>query len=77
MKVENRPIAEVRPYPGNPRKNKAAIDKVAASIREFGWRQPIVVDTEMTIVVGHTRYEAAKVLGLTEVPVHVAEVLPA
>ncbi|MBI5135791.1 MAG: ParB N-terminal domain-containing protein [Nitrospirae bacterium] len=73
MKVENRPIAEVRPYPGNPRKNKAAVDKVAASIREFGWRQPIVVDSEMTIVVGHTRYEAAKVLGLDEVPVHVAE----
>ncbi|MDH5528347.1 MAG: DNA modification methylase [Nitrospirota bacterium] len=73
MKVENRPIAEVRPYAGNPRKNKAAVDKVAASIREFGWRQPIVVDSEMTIVVGHTRYEAAKVLGLAEVPVHIAE----
>jgi ParB-like chromosome segregation protein Spo0J len=44
MKVELWKIGDVKPYPGNPRQNKAAVDAVAASIREFGWRQPIVVD---------------------------------
>jgi len=48
------------------------VDAVAASIREFGFRQPIVVDEQEVIVVGHTRYKAALKLGLEEVPVHVA-----
>jgi DNA modification methylase len=63
---------DVRPYDRNPRLNDEAVDAVAASIREFGFRQPIVVDAEGVIVVGHTRWRAAKKLGLAQVPVHVA-----
>jgi DNA modification methylase len=65
--------SKVVPYARNPRNNQAAVAKVAASIREFGFRQPIVVDSEMTIIVGHTRYLAALELGLEKIPVHVAE----
>jgi ParB-like chromosome segregation protein Spo0J len=72
MNVELRNIATIRPYPGNPRHNDAAVDAVAASIRAFGFRQPIVVDEQGVIIVGHTRYKAALKLGLKEVPVHVA-----
>jgi DNA modification methylase len=72
MYVEMRPITSIRPYENNPRLNDAAVDAVAASIREFGFRQPIVVDEDGVIVVGHTRYKAALKLGMTEVPVHVA-----
>lgn len=72
MKIELMPLAQVLPYARNPRINAHAIDKVAASIKEFGFRQPIVVDAENVIVVGHVRYEAAKRLGLKKVPVHIA-----
>src|SRR5258708_17215919 len=72
MLVEMRPIASIRPYENNPRLNDAAVDAVAASIRAFGFRQPIVVDEDGVIVVGHTRYKAALTLGLATVPVHVA-----
>jgi DNA modification methylase len=72
MHVELQPITNIRPYENNPRLNDAAVDAVAASIREFGFRQPIVVDEFGLIIVGHTRYKAALKLGLTEVPVHVA-----
>lgn len=72
MNVEMMAIDRVIPYARNPRKNAAAVPKVAAAIREFGWRQPIVVDESMVIIVGHTRLEAARVLGQTEVPVHIA-----
>lgn len=72
LKVKWVPIGEVRPYPGNPRRNDQAVDAVAASIREFGWRQPIVVDADGTIVCGHTRYKAARRLGEESVPVTVA-----
>ncbi len=72
MKIEFRRLSEIKPYPGNPRVNDDAIAAVAASIREFGFRQPIVVDTEGVIVVGHTRWKAAQLLGLAKVPVHVA-----
>ena len=57
----------------NPRRNQSAIAKVVASIKKFGWRQPIVVDSDYVVVVGHTRLEAAKILGLDKVPVHVAK----
>lgn len=72
MKIELRRLADIRPYENNPRANDAAIAAVAASIREFGFRQPIVVDTDGVIVVGHTRWKAAQKLGLEQVPVHVA-----
>ena len=72
MLVEIRPIASIQPYANNPRLNETAIDAVAKSLKEFGWRQPIVVDEAGVIVVGHTRYKAALKLGMTEVPVHVA-----
>jgi DNA modification methylase len=72
MQVEMRPLASIKPYENNPRLNDAAVDAVAASILEFGFRQPIVVDEDGIIIVGHTRYKAALKLGLTEVPVHVA-----
>lgn len=72
MEVENWPIDRVKPYPGNPRINKAAIEPVAKSIKEFGWRQPIVVDLNGVVIVGHTRLKAAKKLKLKTVPVVVA-----
>ncbi|MHB9070127.1 MAG: ParB N-terminal domain-containing protein [Sedimentisphaerales bacterium] len=73
MKIELRDIGEIYPYEKNPRINDAAVDSVAGSIKEFGFRQPIVVDSEGVIIVGHTRYRAALKLGLEKVPVHVAE----
>src|SRR6516164_8375582 len=72
MNIEMRSITSIRPYGNNPRLNDAAVDAVAQSIKEFGFRQPIVVDEQGVIIVGHTRYKAALKLGLTEVPVHVA-----
>ena len=72
MKVEHRKLSQIKPYPGNPRQNDAAVDAVAESIRRFGFRQPIVVDADGVIVCGHTRYKAALKLGLETVPVHVA-----
>jgi ParB-like chromosome segregation protein Spo0J len=77
MRVEMRAITEVTPYARNPRRNAGAVAKVAASIREFGFRQPIVVDERGTVIVGHTRLLAARQLGFAEVPVHVAEGLSA
>jgi DNA modification methylase len=72
MKVENWPITKPIPYSRNPRRNEGAIAKVAGSLKEFGWRQPIVVDTEGVIIAGHTRLLAAQKLGLSQVPVHIA-----
>jgi DNA modification methylase len=73
LSIELWPIERVIPYENNPRVvPKRAIEKVAASIRQFGWRQPIVVDTEGVIAVGHTRLLAARKLGYSQVPVHVA-----
>ncbi len=72
MQVELWAVEKVVPYARNPRKNGDAVAKVAASIKEFGFRQPIVVDAEGVVIVGHTRLEAARQLGITQVPVHVA-----
>lgn len=72
MQIELRNPAELKPYPGNPRDNDAAVDAVCASIEEFGFRQLLVVDEADVIIVGHTRHKAALKLGLKEVPVHVA-----
>lgn len=73
MEVKLVKIAEIKPYDRNPRNNDGAIDAVAASIKEFGWQQPIVVDRDGVIVAGHTRYKAAQKLKCKEVPVVVAE----
>src|SRR5215471_3193250 len=72
MHIEMRALSSIRPYENNPRLNDAAVDAVAASIRAYGFRQPVVVDEQSVIIVGHTRYKAALKLGLAEVPVHVA-----
>ncbi len=70
--IEIRPIESVHPYEKNPRINDKAIDAVAASLREFGFRQPIVVDSDGVVIAGHTRLKAAQKLGLSHVPVHTA-----
>jgi DNA modification methylase len=72
MQVELRDIEAIRPYEQNPRLNDQAVEAVAKSLREFGFRQPIVVDEAGVIIVGHTRWKAAQKLGLKQVPVHVA-----
>jgi DNA modification methylase len=78
MNVEHWPIAKIVPYARNARiAPESAIAKVAASIKEFGWRQPIVVDEEGVILAGHTRLLAAQRLGFEEIPVHVATGLTA
>jgi hypothetical protein len=74
LEVCSWPIAKLTPYARNSRKiPERAVDKVAASIKEFGWRVPIVVDKDSVVVCGHTRLLAAKKLGLQQVPVHVAD----
>jgi ParB-like chromosome segregation protein Spo0J len=73
VKIELRDIREIHPYEKNPRINDKAVDAVTASLKEFGFRQPIVVDKDGIIIVGHTRYKAAQKLGLEKIPVHVAE----
>jgi ParB-like chromosome segregation protein Spo0J len=74
LDIENWPIERPVPYPRNARKlSSNAIDKVAASLQEFGWRQPLVVDAKGVIICGHTRWLAGRKLGLQTIPVHVAE----
>ncbi len=73
MELFNKKISEIQPYQNNPRDNSKAIDAVAASIREFGFKVPIVIDKNGVIVAGHTRYEASKKLGLEEVPCVIAD----
>ena len=75
MQVQTWKIGDVHPYGNNPRNNAAAVKPVANSIKEFGFQQPIVVDKDGVIIVGHTRYKAAKLLKLKEVPVVVADQL--
>lgn len=70
--VETVSIDTITPYINNPRDNSHAVKEVVDSISKYGWRQPIVVDADNVIVVGHTRYLAAIELGLTEVPIHKA-----
>ena len=73
MKIEIAKIDSIKPYPNNPRKlSKKAIEKVSMSLKEYGFQQPIVVDKDRIIVVGHTRYQASRSLGLKEVPITIA-----
>ena len=73
MQISDVDIQAVVPYARNPRHNEAAISKVAASLQEYGWRQPIVVDGDMVVVAGHTRLEAARNLGMKTEPIHIAK----
>jgi len=74
MKIEIADINSIKPYENNPRKlSEQAIEKVAMSLKEYGFRQPIVVDKDRIIVVGHTRFRASKKLGFKEVPITIAD----
>ncbi len=77
MKIEIWPIDRPVPYSKNPRHiSEEGLAKVAVSLKEFGFRQPIVVDRDGIVVVGHARLRAARSLGIVEVPVHVADLTP-
>ena len=73
MIIVEKNIAELREYENNPRHNENAIDAVAASIKEFGFKVPIVIDENNVIIAGHTRRKAAEKLGMTLVPCIVAD----
>lgn len=68
QQVQYQDISQIHPYENNPRNNEAAIEPVAQSIKNFGFRVPILIDRKGTIIAGHTRYEAAKRLGMDKVP---------
>ena len=73
MQIVNKKIEELKPYENNPRFNDDAVEYVAKSIKEFGFKVPIVLDKNNIIVAGHTRYKASLELGLKEVPCIVAD----
>ena len=73
MEIINRKISELTPYARNPRKNDGAVEYVANSIKEFGFKVPIVISADGEIIAGHTRLKAAKKLGMEEVPCIVAD----
>ena len=75
MQIQMMKLSEIHPYEKNPRFNDSAVEAVANSIKEFGFQQPIVVDKDFVVIVGHTRLKAAEELGLSEVPVVIAEKL--
>lgn len=73
MNIIEKKIEDLKPYEKNPRKNDASVPKVMQSIKEFGFKVPLVVDSEGVIVTGHTRYKAAIKLGLKSVPCIIAD----
>lgn len=73
MEIVSKKISEIKPYDRNPRKNDEAVQYVANSIKEFGFKVPIVIDKNGIIVAGHTRYRASKQLGMKEVPCIIAD----
>ena len=73
MNIIEKKITEIIPYEKNARKNDEAVKYVAESIKNFGFKVPIVIDKNNVIVAGHTRYKASKKLGLKEVPCIVAD----
>ena len=73
MQIIEKRLDEIRPYENNPRHNDEAVEYVANSLREFGWKQPIVIDRDGVIVAGHTRYAAAKELGMKTAPCVIAD----
>ena len=73
MNIKNIKVEQLIPYINNPRRNDEAVDKVKASIQEFGFKVPLVIDKNNVVVTGHTRLKAAKQLGMEEVPCVVAD----
>ena len=73
LKITYKAISEIKEYEKNPRKNDGAVDKVAASIKEFGFKNPIIIDKNGIIIAGHTRLKAAKKLGFDKVPTILAD----
>lgn len=73
MKIVEKRLDEIKPYEKNPRRNDAAVEYVAESIKIFGWKQPIVIDKDGVIIVGHTRYKAAQSLSIEKVPCLIAD----
>lgn len=73
MQIVNIEIKKLKPYEKNPRKNDKAVDKVAKSIKQFGFKVPLVVDKNNVIIAGHTRYKASLELDLKEVPCIIAD----
>lgn len=73
MKVIEKKLSEIKPYENNPRNNEDAVQYVANSLKKYGWKQPIVIDKDGVIVVGHTRYRAALQLGMKTAPCVVAD----
>lgn len=73
MDIIYKNLNEIKEYENNPRRNAVAVDKVAESIRQFGFKVPLVLDKHCVIVAGHARYKAAKQLGLDKVPCLVAD----
>ena len=73
MQIVEKGIKDIKPYEKNPRKNDSAVDAVASSIEQFGFKVPVVIDKDNVIVCGHTRYKAAKKLGLEKVPCVIAD----
>lgn len=73
MEIINLKVEDLKPYENNPRFNDDAVEYVARSIKEFGFKVPIIVDKDNVIVAGHTRYKASLELGLKEVPCIVAD----
>lgn len=68
LKIEYVDINNIKPYKKNPRKNEEAIPYVMESIKQFGFKNPVILDKDNVIVAGHTRIESAKRLGITEIP---------
>lgn len=73
IKIEYKKLDEIKPYENNPRNNDEGVDKLVNSIKEFGFKVPIVIDKDGVIVAGHTRYKASQKLGLEKVPVIIAD----
>ena len=73
MNIQMLKLSDIKPYENNPRKNNEAVKYVAQSIKEFGFKVPIVIDKDNVIIAGHTRYKAAKRLKMKEVPTVIAD----
>lgn len=73
LEYKELPLAQIKPYDKNPRKNDEAVDGVAKSIQEFGFKNPMILDKNYEIICGHTRYKASQKLGLLTVPCIIAD----